>query len=1076
MNRILLALCSMAWWMVSIGQPQNTLLVDDFEQFPVNSFGAINPPPFADTLGTTVITRSVAWGDDAFGHAGQALQLSFELPDSGGFCGQLFPLPQLDLSPYGYLSFRVRSDQPNVFLQVELKRNNDTEGSKVAIGNFLPGGPVSDWSKVVIPLKNFWNLSSLTDMTGLVIGFEHFGATANGSPLTAGIVLDDIVLGTYPPGYIRLDPFDDLYGPNATGGNIGTFDPIVGSTNYTYAFDCSTYGLDPCGLRIDYTNNPGSFGGMFFILGGGVDGWTKVPQNLTGFASLHLKLKADNAATNPGNVKVELKSAATGTYSYRALGIPDTGFRAYNIPMSAFSPVVNVSSIDEFTIVFESGWQNVASGVLRVEEIELRSSTYQGPDLAAPSFSGPLTVNGQVPPAPIAIGAQDTLWMQAAVPHTETRVEQVWLEYTPYCEDAWTVLETWYAPLGNNLDISLPASALPPSGSYQLRLCVENYQGITTCSDAVDIAIEPDSAEVEGFFRDAYAVIEALRAPSGAYRDAIVLNGAQYHPASVATTGVGLVSLCIADSMGWDPLAEAKALHTLKAMAGLNAGFQPERNLHGLFRHFIDLVTGEQAWDSEFSSIDSGILTAAALFAKSYFRDNDSIGCLADALFLSTDWASCMANPTSGAIFLTQDYAGQGAGLTLPYNEYMIVAWLAKHDAWNPAPGTQLWDLHYADPQGLPTATYCGYDVLTDVPGQFLSNFIPQFCYYYCHPYTTSPAYQVFMEQAMLTDRCWWQTEGGASSCYIWGFGAGAAPDSVGGYHADNISFHPGDIASPHIIAGFIPLDPNALTDLLALRQSGLGLYQLPNSNVEFLWRYSLLDPTWVARDVQGIDFSTMVYGLAAHPRFLGPDFFPTHNQYAFPTAASACSWPLSYAGLDTLCGTPDTVNLAGLVTDLQAPASQHQWTLLDTTGVAVRLDTVQQVLFIDSLTEAPSLARIVLRLSTPQGGPVVDTVYFCATSSLHDPLSPFKGGYFFPNPTDRLLHFPLPPAPRHAMWVSVYSLQGERLLQDQVAVGEREPFGTIVLPAHLASGVYVIELRSPQVFIRDKVLFYSVP
>lgn len=44
--------------------------------------------------------------------------------------------------------------------------------------------------------------------------------------------------------------------------------------------------------------------------------------------------------------------------------------------------------------------------------------------------------------------------------------------------------------------------------------------------------------------------------------------------------------------------------------------------------------TGERAWNSEYSSIDTALMISGALFAKQYFNDPE-ISSLADELFLS---------------------------------------------------------------------------------------------------------------------------------------------------------------------------------------------------------------------------------------------------------------------------------------------------------------------------------------------------------------------------------------------------------------------------------------------------------
>ena len=86
---------------------------------------------------------------------------------------------------------------------------------------------------------------------------------------------------------------------------------------------------------------------------------------------------------------------------------------------------------------------------------------------------------------------------------------------------------------------------------------------------------------------------------------------------------MGLVSLTIAHELKILPNAEERTIKTLETMNGLTHGFNPAKNkINGFFRHFIDMKTGERAWNSEYSSIDTAILIAGALFSKTYFSNN----------------------------------------------------------------------------------------------------------------------------------------------------------------------------------------------------------------------------------------------------------------------------------------------------------------------------------------------------------------------------------------------------------------------------------------------------------------------
>ncbi len=380
-----------------------------------------------------------------------------------------------------------------------------------------------------------------------------------------------------------------------------------------------------------------------------------------------------------------------------------------------------------------------------------------------------------------------------------------------------------------------------------------------------------------------FELFQFLRNDVGVYADAARFQGPQFHPCSIASVGMGLVSLCIADTLALIDNAEALAQQTLQAMSGQIAGFKPARNpVNGFFRHWIDLKTGARAWNSEYSSIDTGILISGALFCKKYFSANADIARLADRLYLSIDWSSAISNADRGELYMTFDEQGRGGLKTLPFNEYMIVAWLAKHDPRDNVRAGLLWDKHYENAAALPTSVYKDIALLTDSPGNYLSNFVIQFPYYLCHFFTINPGYLGFLKNAMLADRLWWADETTAPS-YVWGTGAGASGFSGSGYNADNFKYNPGKVCSPHVLAGFSPVDSTVAADIDNLWTNEVGVYTVPGGTKKFLWRFSVNQPDWRADDVQGVDSSTLIFGLAAHQSVLGTDFFQTFNNFDFP-------------------------------------------------------------------------------------------------------------------------------------------------------------------------------------------------
>lgn len=388
-----------------------------------------------------------------------------------------------------------------------------------------------------------------------------------------------------------------------------------------------------------------------------------------------------------------------------------------------------------------------------------------------------------------------------------------------------------------------------------------------------------ESPEIDSLFRNSYTVFELQRLPNGMYRDATLFSGSDYHPISIANTGMGLIALCIADAMGWINNASELALNTIKTATGHTSGFSPDRTLNGYYRHFMDVNSGEQAWNSEYSTIDSAILVSGALFSMNYFQ-NDSITHYTTELWNSINFNDAIDNSSTGQIYLSMNSDGSGLNnsLTSPYNEYMIVAWLAKnYSTVGGNLGTILWNNHYNSPSLLPSILYQGNSVLSDNNNSFLSSFTHQFNYFLCHYFTTSSEYLIYLKNSQEADSSWWQNMD--YNLFEWGLGAGSAITSS--YHADAINNNEDMIVSPHIIAGYLPVNTESKGDLIDLWNSNLGKFNLPNVNNDpILWRYSKSNTTWIPNEIIGIDYSSMLFGLSTLPEYLGNDFFSTYNDF----------------------------------------------------------------------------------------------------------------------------------------------------------------------------------------------------
>jgi hypothetical protein len=400
---------------------------------------------------------------------------------------------------------------------------------------------------------------------------------------------------------------------------------------------------------------------------------------------------------------------------------------------------------------------------------------------------------------------------------------------------------------------------------------------------------------ISKLFQNSYKVINAMRLPGGIYLDAMAI-GVDNKPAALAANGVGLISLCIADAMykktgdavNWDAQAEAKALKTINEWIRLK-NTTGATNVNGLYHRYFNPTDGSWVWVTEHSTIDNAILAAGFLFCKNYFHTNAEIVSKTTTLLNSMDFTAAIPASTDRMNMILDDN-GIGSAPTYPFNEYLVLAWFAKNSnasfsGYNRA--QTYWNNKFSNPASLPKYMYpVGNPTLSGSASSAQPSFHVQFCFYYCNYFGNSNDYMTYFKNMAIADRTWWKNT--TSQQTAWGCGAGEIPG--GDYSADAVNNNPNKIVSPHIMAGFSPSNPEVRDDLIALYADGKGsgVYKIPGTSYEFLWRYKYSLPTQRTAYVQAVDFSTMLYGLAALPENLGAGFFTTYNDFNYnPTFSS---------------------------------------------------------------------------------------------------------------------------------------------------------------------------------------------
>lgn len=342
-------------------------------------------------------------------------------------------------------------------------------------------------------------------------------------------------------------------------------------------------------------------------------------------------------------------------------------------------------------------------------------------------------------------------------------------------------------------------------------------------------------------------------------------RSAQGAPCSIASVGFGLSSICIGVDHGWVSRVAARdrvltALNTLWT-SPQGDGENGYAGTFGLFYHMLDMNTATRTWDSELSTIDTGLLLAGIIDARQYFNGTDSLETrvrnLADSIYYRMDW-NLMRNYNPGILMAWQPTTGfAGYGQWVGYCEASIMYLLALGSPTHPI-----------DYDGWLKWT-SGYDFGTQY-GQTYVIFPPLFGHQYSQcwidfrniadDYMRARGLTYFenSRRATLAQRAYSIANPGRHAGYgdsLWGI---TASDDPGGYNARGAPPAQNDDGT---IAPTAPVSSIAFAPEVVIPV----IYKMWNTYQAQLWTpYGFrdafnLDQNWWDSDVIGIDEGPMI-------------------------------------------------------------------------------------------------------------------------------------------------------------------------------------------------------------------------
>lgn len=144
-------------------------------------------------------------------------------------------------------------------------------------------------------------------------------------------------------------------------------------------------------------------------------------------------------------------------------------------------------------------------------------------------------------------------------------------------------------------------------------------------------------------------------------------------PSSIAAVGMALSAYPVGVENNFISRDEAvgRTLTKLRFFANSEQSSSPNATGYkGFYYHFLDMKTGQRAWQCELSTIDSTFLFAGMLAAAAYFNrdseDESEIRTLADELYRRADWRWAI----NGGITLTHGWAPETGFLRYRWQGY----------------------------------------------------------------------------------------------------------------------------------------------------------------------------------------------------------------------------------------------------------------------------------------------------------------------------------------------------------------------------------------------------------------------
>ena len=357
--------------------------------------------------------------------------------------------------------------------------------------------------------------------------------------------------------------------------------------------------------------------------------------------------------------------------------------------------------------------------------------------------------------------------------------------------------------------------------------------------------------------------------PAGWVIDADVQQGwTRFHPATADAAGWTVLLCLMSHELTGDPDARAIVRSILTRYAGLAPdGIRPLRSADGIYWHWLDPFTGgaKAGWGDSYATLSTMKIVLAAARAAAHFPQDPEIREAARAIICGIrNWDAYFASTTARPIY----FLGQAAGgpntssASNPYNEGIL---LAAQAAFYGGPGGQAAYARWLDRNALPFGVWLsGRPITGGAFGQFQPAFVSLYALLTDPLVRASPSWQEHYRNLRHAHAAWTDDNGPRLHTV---FSAGTTRADWGGYSADSLSNHPGDVTTLTALLAFTgetgisaPRTAEAVGAYQAYRR---GARQTFLGGASILYRRSNVDPSYQPNSAGLPDVAMGALGLA---------------------------------------------------------------------------------------------------------------------------------------------------------------------------------------------------------------------